>query len=55
MRADDSVSITFLLQIGLNVKSLLLSLVSMQMRETRCFKTKIFSNFPKIDFDTIFI
>ena len=39
----------FILQIGLNAKKFVLSLVSMQVK-TRCF-----SNFPKVDFDIFFI
>ena len=39
----------FILQIGLNAKKFVLSLVSMQVK-TRCF-----SNFPKVDFDVFYM
>ena len=39
---------------GLNVKSLFQALFPCRY-ETRCFKSTIFSNFPRVDFDTFFI
>ena len=50
----DNFSVMFLLWVGLNVKSLFQALFPCRY-ETRCFKTTIFSNFPRVDFDTFFI
>ena len=42
---DDFSVILVFLQIGLNTKKFVLSLVSMQVQKTRCFKITIFCNF----------